>query len=204
MDTPRESLNARTPPGGETSLSLLQRLRDKDGDAWQRFVHLYGPLVYSWCRRFGVTGEEAADVVQETWTSVASALERFRRDATGGTFRGWLWSITRHKLCDRARTRKGPDPVGGTTAQMLIQEIPEPEPLDEAGTETHQLLHRALKMIQPEFEERTWKAFWRTTVDGAVAADAGAELGLAANAVHQAKFRVLRRLRQEMAGLVDC
>jgi hypothetical protein len=26
---------------------------------------------------------------------------------------------------------------------------------------------------------------------------------LAANAVHQAKFRVLRRLRQEMAGLLD-
>jgi DNA-directed RNA polymerase specialized sigma24 family protein len=40
------------------------------------------------------------------------------------------------------------------------------------------------------------------TVDGQPAADVGAALGLAANAVHQAKFRVLRRLRQEMGGLV--
>ena len=41
------------------------------------------------------------------------------------------------------------------------------------------------------------------TVDGQTAANVGQELGLAANAVHQAKFRVLSRLRTEMAGLVD-
>ena len=86
----------------------------------------------------------------------------------------------------------------------MIQEIPEPEPVDESGAESHALLHRAMELIKPEFEERTWKAFWRTTVDGLSAADAGAEVGLAANAVYQSKFRVLRRLRQEMAGLLDC
>jgi RNA polymerase sigma-70 factor (ECF subfamily) len=65
------------------------------------------------------------------------------------------------------------------------------------------LLHRALESIRPEFEERTWRAFWQMTVEGRSAAEVGAELSLAANAVHQAKFRVLRRLRQEMAGLVE-
>ena len=85
----------------------------------------------------------------------------------------------------------------------MMQEVPEPEPVDETGAETHALLHRAMALIKPEFEGHTWKAFWRTTVDGVSAADAGAEVGLAANAVYQAKFRVLRRLRQEMAGLVE-
>src|SRR2546430_727127 len=84
--------------GDETSLTLLERLRGQDGEAWRRFVHLYGPLVYSWCRRFGMTGEPAADVVQDVWAAVASSLQRFSRDAEGATFRGWLWSITRHKL----------------------------------------------------------------------------------------------------------
>jgi DNA-directed RNA polymerase specialized sigma24 family protein len=41
------------------------------------------------------------------------------------------------------------------------------------------------------------------TVEGRSASEAGQELGLAPNAVHQAKFRVLRRLREEMAGLVE-
>lgn len=189
----------------DTSLSLLQRLCDRDGDAWRRFVHLYGPLVYSWCRRVGVVGEEAADVLQEVWAAVATSLERYHRGEGGGSFRGWLWSITRHKLIDRARHRQGkPDAMGGTTVHQMMQEIPEPEPVDESGSESHQLLHRALELIRPEFEERTWRVFWRTTVDGLSAADAGAEVGLAANAVYQARFRVLRRLRQEMAGLIEC
>ena len=203
MDPTPNPIDDRPANEGETSLSLLQRLRAQDDEAWRRFVHLYGPLVYSWCKRFGVSNEEAADVLQDVWASVATALERFRRDAQGGTFRGWLWSITRHKLCDRARARKGPDAAGGTTAHQLLQSIPDGEPADESGAESHQLLHRALELIRQEFEERTWKAFWRTTVDGVTAADAGAEVGLSANAVYQAKFRVLRRLREEMSGLIE-
>ena len=91
---------------------------------------------------------------------------------------------------------------GGTEARQLLETVPEEEPKDETGVEDHGLLHRALDLIRPEFAERTWQAFWRMTVDGRTAAEAGAELGLAPNAVHQAKFRVLRRLRQEMAGLL--
>jgi DNA-directed RNA polymerase specialized sigma24 family protein len=39
-------------------------------------------------------------------------------------------------------------------------------------------------------------------VDGVSAAEAGAEVGLSVDAVYQAKSRVLRRLREEMQGLV--
>jgi RNA polymerase sigma-70 factor (ECF subfamily) len=95
-----------------------------------------------------------------------------------------------------------PAAAGGTDARQFIESFPEEEPADPTGVEENALLHRALELIRPEFEERTWRAFWNMTVDGRTAADVGRELGLAANAVHQAKFRVLRRLREEMAGLV--
>jgi RNA polymerase sigma-70 factor (ECF subfamily) len=36
-----------------------------------------------------------------------------------------------------------------------------------------------------------------------MAADVALELGISENAVHLAKGRVLRRLRQELAGLLD-
>jgi RNA polymerase sigma-70 factor (ECF subfamily) len=41
------------------------------------------------------------------------------------------------------------------------------------------------------------------TVDGVPAPEVAAELGMAANAVHQAKFRIVRRLREELGELVE-
>jgi RNA polymerase sigma-70 factor (ECF subfamily) len=193
-----------TPSSTGTSLSLLERARGRDAGAWQTLVQLYSPLVFSWARRAGLGDADAADLVQEVWQSVAAALERFRRDGQGGTFRGWLWTITRNKLNDHFRARRDkPEAAGGTEAKQLLESVPEQEPADETGSEGHALLHRTLELIRPEFEDRTWRAFWGLTVEGRSAADVGEALGMAANAVHQARFRVLRRLREEMAGLVE-
>jgi RNA polymerase sigma-70 factor (ECF subfamily) len=188
----------------DTSLTLLDRARAADPDAWGRLVHLYSPRVLCWARRAGLGDSDAADLVQDVWQAVAASLERFQRDASTGTFRGWIWTITRNKLRDHFRKRQGqPEAAGGTDARQLLQAVPEEEPPDETGAGEHILLHRALEMIRPEYEERTWQAFWRLTVDGRSAAEVGEELGMAVNAVYQAKSRVLRRLRHEMAGLVE-
>ena len=197
-------MSESSPPSSGTSLSLLERARSRDPMAWQKLVQLYSPLAFSWARRAGLGDADAADLVQEVWQSVAAALDRFRRDGAGATFRGWLWTITRNKLNDHFRTRRGkPEAAGGTEAKQMLEAVPEQEPADEAGSEGHGLLHRTLELIRPEFEERTWRAFWGVTVEGRSAADVGEALGMAANAVHQARFRVLRRLREEMAGLVE-
>jgi RNA polymerase sigma-70 factor (ECF subfamily) len=199
-----EMADSRDAPSGVTSHSLLERARGRDAEAWRRLVELYSPLVFFWARRAGLNDADAADLVQEVWQAVASALGRFQRDPDAGTFRGWLWTIARNKVHDHFRARKdGPDAAGGTTAQQLLQSVAETEPSDDTGVEDHRLLHRALEQIRPEFEERTWRAFWRMAGESRTAAEIGKELGMAPNAVHQAKFRVLRRLRQEMAGLVE-
>ena len=202
---PEPNFSAASPQSaGETSLSLLARASGNEAEGWRRLVYLYSPLVFFWARRAGLSDADAADVVQEVWQSVAGALARFHRDEQKGTFRGWLWTITRNKLHDHFRARGGkPEAVGGSEARECLENLAEPEPVDESGVEDQGLLHRTLELIRPEFEERTWRAFWRMTVEGLSAADAGQDLGLAPNAVHQAKFRVLRRLREEMAGLVE-
>lgn len=198
MSDPNRQTNAAT------SLSLLERARGSDQEAWRRLVQLYSPLVFSWARRAGLGDADAADLVQEVWQAVAGALPRFRRDEHKGTFRGWLWTVARNKVHDHFR--KGacaPEAAGGTAAQQVLQSVPEQEPGDDTGVQEHDLLHRALELIRPEFEERTWQAFWRLTVNGRSATEVGPELGMLPNAVHQARFRVLRRLREEMTGLVD-
>jgi RNA polymerase sigma-70 factor (ECF subfamily) len=65
------------------------------------------------------------------------------------------------------------------------------------------LVARALAMMQAEFQPATWRACWEFVVCDRPAAEVAAELGLSVNAVYLAKSRVLRRLRERLAGLLD-
>lgn len=60
-----------------------------------------------------------------------------------------------------------------------------------------------MELIAPLFEPATLTAFRRVAVEGIAPARAAEELGLSLNAVLIAKSRVLNRLRQEAAGLID-
>lgn len=60
-----------------------------------------------------------------------------------------------------------------------------------------------MEIMQAQFEPRTWQAAWEMTANRLSAAETGQKLGLSEAAVYVAKSRVLRRLRQELAGLLD-
>ena len=52
-------------------------------------------------------------------------------------------------------------------------------------------------------DDRTWKAFWRSAVEGDRPADVAADLGVSVWAVYKARSRVLQRVRTELEGLLD-
>src|SRR5205085_537845 len=93
-----------------------------------------------------------------------------------------------------------PRAAGGTEAKVWLSQVPEPpDDGEEAENAVYrQLFHRALELIQAEFEESTWRAFWRVVVDGRSPQETAAELGMSPGAVRVAKCRVLHRLRQEL------
>lgn len=166
-------------------------------------TELYGPLVYHWGRRHGLSAEDASDLAQEVFSAVAGAIERFLHAPERGTFRGWLWTIARNKLRDHFRRtahREAAD--GGTEAFQRLSSIPEmwsDESHDLTDRdELQRLFQRALERVRSEFEDRTWQAFWLSTVELRDTADIASQLGLSANSVRQAKSRVLRRLRLEL------
>lgn len=66
-----------------------------------------------------------------------------------------------------------------------------------------ELTHRALALMQTDFEPATWQAFWGTAVDGHSAKLVAERLGLTPTAVYTAKSRVLNRLRRELEGLLE-
>lgn len=188
-----------------TSLTLLQRARDKDPDAWQRLSRIYGPLVYRWARQAGLQESDASDLAQEVFGVVATRITDFRRNRSGDSFRGWLWGITGNKLKEHFRQRAAnPEAIGGSRARLRLDAVPE-TPLQESNADLLDtkttLLHRAIESIQDEFEEKTWQAFWRTAIDEQKAPQVAQELGISSAAVRQAKCRILRRLKQDMRDL---
>ncbi len=186
---------------GSTASNLLGQVKANDGPAWQRLAALYAPLVYSWARRAGLQAEDAADVVQEVFRAVFTHIADYESGSRSGSFRAWLWTITRNKLKDHwRRQQRQPHAVGGSDAQERLLQLPvaedflEEEPVGSGGS----VLHRALERIRAQFEERTWQAFWRVTAEGQGPAEVAAALGMSVNAVYVARSRVLAHLRQEL------
>jgi RNA polymerase sigma-70 factor, ECF subfamily len=187
-----------------TSSTLLERVKCHDQQAWERLVRLYSPLVYRWCRRAGLQEADAADVGQQVFVSVARGIAALHHDQAGDTFRGWLRTITKNKLCDHAKMGQAIGTGGGKLSDIL-DNLPAlaSAPAEETAEETSLLYQRAVELIGTEFEERSRQAFWRVAVDGQHPQDVARELDMSLNAVYLAKSHILRRLREEFAGLID-
>lgn len=194
---------------GSTSLTLVERVRQHDSEAWRRLVRLYGPLVDFWVRRDGLQPADARDVFQDVFAAVARGIDRFHKNRPGDTFRGWLRTITRNKVMDYHRRRAGqPQAIGGSEANRRLHEIRGSEETSSMALEDDaerqalkDLRTRALELVRAEFEPRTWEAFWRVQVDGRTGRDVAEELGMSPAAVRMAKSRVLRRVREELGDL---
>jgi RNA polymerase sigma-70 factor (ECF subfamily) len=182
-----------------TPATLLERLRQgSDPAAWPRFVELYAPLLYSWARRTGMGDDDAADVVQDVFAQLLVKLPAFVYDPRR-SFRSWLKAVLLNHWRTRRRRRNVP-----------IDPAADPDGLAAPGIEgfweaeyRQRLVGRALEVMRAEFQPATWKACWEAVVNGRPAEEVGLELGLTPNAVRVAKFRVLSRLRRELAGLAD-
>jgi RNA polymerase sigma-70 factor (ECF subfamily) len=189
-----------------TRASLLIRLRDGgDAEAWQEFVHLYAPVIYGFARKRGLQDADAADLMQEVLRSVSTAAHRLDYDPKRGTFRGWLFTITRNKVFNFLDSRKRR--VQGTGDSSVHDRLAQ-----HAGTDgtlsadweadyQRTLAARAMERIKDEFQPATWQAFQLTAIDGVTPGQAAARVKLSVGAVYVAKSRVIARLREEIEAL---
>ncbi len=198
--------NTVTASVGVESLSaeFLSAIRESSTIAWQRLFYLYGPVVYRWCVRSGMSPSDAEDAGQEVFASVASGLTRFRRDRPQDSFIAWLRTITRNKIADFwRRQQKRPHVIGGSSFQQSILQIPNssrntsPSSSGSEPSDRSIVISQALKLVQPKLQQKTWVAFWETAVVCRSTKDVAADLEMSEMAVRQAKSRVLRQLREQ-------
>jgi RNA polymerase sigma-70 factor (ECF subfamily) len=191
-----------------TRASLLVRIRDgRDHEAWRQFVELYAAVVYGFARKRGLQDADAADIMQEVLRSVASAAGRLEYDPSRGSFRGWLFTITRNKVFNflaAARHRLG-DGSGDTGVREKLEAQPgRASDQDLASWDEEyegNLAAVAMRRVQGEVQQATWQAFWRTAVEGQNAREVGIALGMTPGAVYVARSRVLARIKDEVRQL---
>jgi RNA polymerase sigma-70 factor (ECF subfamily) len=183
-----------------TSVSLLERLRQpvQQEASWQRFVQLYTPLFFHWARKLGLSADDAADLVQEVLLHLLQKLPEFTYDPHK-SFRGWLRTLTVNKYRDYQRRRRVPVAAGEHVPEPALDEVAD---FEEAEYRQH-IVKQALQLMQAEFQPQTWRACWEYMILDRSPEAVAQELGLTVNAVYLAKSRVLSRLRQELAGLLD-
>jgi RNA polymerase sigma factor (sigma-70 family) len=189
-----------------TRASLLVQIRDGGNQAaWQEFVQLYGPVVYGFARKRGLQDADAADLMQDVLRSVSSAVGRLDYDRQQGTFRGWLFTITRNKVFNFLSARRiRPRGSGDSATNRLLDSQPADS---DGGSDAWELEYQrrlaslAMDHIKAEFQENTWQAFWLTAVEGMAASDVAQRLQMSAGAIYVAKSRVLARLKSEVETL---
>jgi RNA polymerase sigma-70 factor, ECF subfamily len=189
-----------------TSASLLERLRTAGPGAadWRRLYDLYLPLIRAWLAQAGLA-TDADDLAQEVLVVVVRELPTFRRQRDG-SFRTWLRRVTVNRVRSwrQARARR---PVAGfdPTDQFLAQLEDPASELSVQWDQDHDrhVFDKLLAAVRTGCEPATWEAFQLFAIEGRPAAEVAARTGLTENAVMLAKSRLLRRLRQEAAGLID-
>jgi RNA polymerase sigma-70 factor (ECF subfamily) len=132
-------------------------------------------------------------------TLLFNKLPTFDYDNTR-SFRSWLRTVLLNKWRDTCRYRAA---HSAKPYELVLENIPARDEEHEDREDRQRLLTRALELIRSDFQPQTWQAFWEFFTSGRDAADVAAGLGVRVEVIYSAKCRILRRLRQELEGLLD-
>lgn len=183
-----------------TRTSLVLRLQDAgDLAAWDEFAAIYGPVVFSIATSRGFQVADAENLVQEVFMAVASSVSDWLQRDDRGSFRAWLLRIARNAAVDmitqRATRTLGRD---DSEAQAHLANLPAPSELSSAlDLEYERMVFlRAAERVRASVAERTWDAFWLTSVEEISVEDAAAKLNTRPGNIYFARSRVMARIKE--------
>jgi len=187
----------------QTSLTLMERLRQFpwNAEAWDRFVELYRPKIYAWCRAWGIQEADAEDVAQDVITKLTQKMASFQYDRTR-CFRAWLKTITQHTLSDLMASRSR---ALLEASIPILRSIEARADLEKRIGELfdRELLDLAIGRVRDRVASLTWEAFRLTTFEEYSGAEASKLLGIPITSVFVAKHRVQKILKEELVKLEE-
>ncbi len=185
----------------DTRYSLIEKIKNpRDAEAWHEFASIYQPLIFKICCSRGMQHADATDVTQDVLARIAQAIEQFRYDQSGATFRGWLYRITRNMVADFFR--KGKKDLlqhADRTTELRFDKDPARDECREFQIEfQRQVFTVVARQVQNQVKPQTWAAFWETEMENRHVESVASELEMTPGAIYVARSRVIARLRKEV------
>jgi RNA polymerase sigma factor (sigma-70 family) len=186
-------------PVPETRESLLIRVGDPaDIAAWHEFVTIYRPMIYRLARRKGLQDADAEDLAQRVLMSVSRVIGDWKKDASRGSFRGWLSRVALNAIINMMSRRPKESALGGSDFFFACHAVVSPsEEVELLIRQEHQrsLLRVAAQSVKGKMQPTTWQAFWMTTVGEKSIEETARQLGISNGAVYGARGRVMKQLQ---------
>lgn len=188
-----------------TRMSLMARLgsAERDDDAWDEFVRLYGPHVIQWCRGHGLADWDARDVSQDVLLRFWKQTATFHYDPSK-RLRGYLRRMVVSAVsdwADQARRAGRVAPDGPLDA--LLRDLPARDDLAariERAYDT-ELLALAMREVEARVQPHTWEAFRLLALEGRPGAEVAERLGMQINTAYVARKKVQRMIRDWIARI---
>jgi RNA polymerase sigma factor (sigma-70 family) len=133
--------------GGPVIADLVTRARNGDKQAWDALVERYAPLIWSICRRHGLSDADAEDIGQNVWLKLVGQMEKIRLPAA---LPGWLATTTRRECGRILRAAPGSRDTGQAPAAETIPDDDARTAEDELlAAERHTALREAFAQLPP-------------------------------------------------------
>ncbi|WP_406694093.1 sigma-70 family RNA polymerase sigma factor [Singulisphaera sp. Ch08] len=175
---------------------LTPGLRAGSEETWREFNFLYGGWIYSLARRWGLTKEDARDMVQEIMMNVYRSLHLFHRDRNDSTFQGWIYRIARNHVADHLERSQRMTTV---SFDRCPESIPDPNSPDESfilpEEERVRLRARLEELAAGHFRSDSWAVFVAIELEGASTSEVSQQLHVNADTIRKQISRVRSWLR---------
>ena len=127
---------------------LVTRARGGDKRAWDALVERYAPLIWSICRKYRLSRDDANDVGQSVWLRLVDQLDKIRDPAA---LAGWLATTTRRECGRLVRAGHAPGAVRcGLDAEIIPDERANAAEQELLAAERHAALREAFTCLPPK------------------------------------------------------
>jgi RNA polymerase sigma factor (sigma-70 family) len=184
----------KKPITSESDRVLIHGCRRGSPVAWERLLDKYERLVISVPIRYGLSQDDAADVMQLTFASLVRNLDRLQEDSRLGA---WLVTVARHHswrlLARNRRETAGPGVVRAAEEAVRLGD-------DGAGTIEHweltEWLNHGLSLIGKPCRDLLFALYF--DLEQPSYAEVAARLNMPVGSIGPTRARCLQRLKRAL------
>jgi len=178
----------------ETELSLVERLRDGDSEAFDAIHEAFNVRLFTFLLRLSRRRDVAEDLLEETWLRLVTHARRLRPDTRLGP---WLFTVARNLHVSYVRSRLLEDSTATSLMALWPFSLERTSPFEAtAANELERRIEHAIAAMPASLRE----VLLLVAVAGVDHADAADVCGITPEALRQRLHRARTALSRALDG----